>query len=137
MYDINYWAVLLAAVINFFVGWAWYSPMLFQKQWMRELGITMDPNMKPSMANMAQPMLAALVANIITVYVLAHAAVAFNATDITGAIQLGFWVWLGFYATTALSPVLWENRSLTWYFITAGQLLVTTMIAAVVIVLWH
>jgi hypothetical protein len=136
MYDINYWAVVVAAVINFFIGWAWYSPMLFGTLWMRELGIHMD-GMKPSMNTMLPPMLAALVQQLITVYVLAHVAIAFGALDVMGAVQLAVWVWLGFMATTVLAPVLWEKRSLTWYFITAGQLLVTTVIASLIVVLWQ
>ncbi|WP_409574424.1 DUF1761 family protein, partial [Salmonella enterica] len=31
---INPWAVLVAAVAAYLIGWAWYSPILWQKPWM-------------------------------------------------------------------------------------------------------
>ena len=36
----NYPAILVAALISFVVGGAWYSPLLFAKTWMRKPGST-------------------------------------------------------------------------------------------------
>ena len=77
-----------------------------------------------------------LVAQLVGAYVLAHVAAAFGAVGVMGAVQLAVWVWLGFLATNALSPVLWEGRSYKWYAITAGHLLVSTLAASLIIVLW-
>jgi len=38
MWDMNYWAVLLAAVSSFMLGGLWYSPVLFGKIWNDENG---------------------------------------------------------------------------------------------------
>ena len=38
MFDVNYIAVLVAAVSSFILGGLWYSPVLFGKAWMRESG---------------------------------------------------------------------------------------------------
>jgi len=38
MWDMNYWAVLLAAVSSFMLGGLWYSPVLFGKMWNDENG---------------------------------------------------------------------------------------------------
>ena len=35
----NYPAILVAALVSFVVGGAWYSPLLFAKAWMREAGL--------------------------------------------------------------------------------------------------
>ena len=35
----NYPAILVAALISFVVGGAWYSPLLFAKAWMKEAGL--------------------------------------------------------------------------------------------------
>ena len=136
MYEVNTLAVIVAAVVSFFIGMAWYSPLLFVKPWMKELGKTFDPKAMPSMASMLPQMGISLAAQLVGAYVLAHVAGAFSATGVMGAIQLGVWVWLGFMATNALSPVLWEGRSYKWYAITAGHLLVSTLAMALIIVLW-
>jgi hypothetical protein len=137
MFDVNYVAVLVAALAGFFIGWAWYSPMLFMKPWMQALGMPMDPNMKPTLSGMAPSMVVALVQQLVTAYILVHIAIAFGAVDWMGAVQLAFWVWLGFIATTMLSPVLWEKRSWTWYGIVTSQLLVSYVVMALILVLWH
>ena len=37
MYEIhvNYIAILVAAVVSFFIGALWYSPLLFAKRWIK------------------------------------------------------------------------------------------------------
>jgi hypothetical protein len=40
MPEINYLAVLVAAVASFILGGLWYSPLLFAKSWQRESGVT-------------------------------------------------------------------------------------------------
>ncbi|MCA9386304.1 DUF1761 domain-containing protein [Candidatus Dojkabacteria bacterium] len=43
--DVNFLAILATGVINFVVGMAWYSPVLFGKIWQRESGLQ-DSDMK-------------------------------------------------------------------------------------------
>ena len=38
MFDVNYLAVVVAAISSFVLGGLWYSPVLFGKAWMRESG---------------------------------------------------------------------------------------------------
>ncbi|MDX1705938.1 DUF1761 domain-containing protein [Pseudidiomarina sp.] len=38
--DINLWAVLVAALLNFLIGGLWYSPVLFAKSWQAAAGIS-------------------------------------------------------------------------------------------------
>ena len=40
--DINYFAVLVSALSFFVLGTIWYSPVLFAKAWMKELGFTKE-----------------------------------------------------------------------------------------------
>ncbi len=48
--EINVWAVLAAAVVNFVVGGMWYSPALFGRIWMRANGFTEEDLKKGSPA---------------------------------------------------------------------------------------
>ncbi len=38
--DFNYLAILVASLVPMVLGFIWYGPMLFQKAWMRESGMT-------------------------------------------------------------------------------------------------
>jgi hypothetical protein len=40
MPEINYLAVIAAAVASFVLGGIWYSPLLFSRAWQRESGVT-------------------------------------------------------------------------------------------------
>jgi len=49
MPEVNYLAVVVAAVASFLLGGLWYSPALFGKAWQREAGIS-DEQLKQGMA---------------------------------------------------------------------------------------
>src|SRR5258708_13272596 len=38
MHSLNWLAILVAAISTMVVGFLWYSPILFAKPWMREMG---------------------------------------------------------------------------------------------------
>ena len=40
METINYFAIIVSAASTFVIGGLWYSPLLFQKAWMRANGLT-------------------------------------------------------------------------------------------------
>ena len=48
--EINFLALLVAALSTLVVGFIWYHPKVFGTIWMREAGITMDESSKPNMA---------------------------------------------------------------------------------------
>jgi hypothetical protein len=46
MHNLNLLAVLVAAISTMVVGFLWYSPILFAKPWMREMGYDPDDKAK-------------------------------------------------------------------------------------------
>ncbi|MBI2935798.1 MAG: DUF1761 domain-containing protein, partial [Chloroflexi bacterium] len=38
--EINYLAVIVGVVLNMVAGALWYSPLLFARPWMKEVGMT-------------------------------------------------------------------------------------------------
>lgn len=40
--DLNWWAIVVATIVNMVVGGIWYSPMLFAKPWAKFTGRKMD-----------------------------------------------------------------------------------------------
>jgi hypothetical protein len=52
MMQVNFPAVLVAAISSLVTGMIWYNPKVFGTAWMRASGVTMDENKKPNMAVM-------------------------------------------------------------------------------------
>src|SRR5260370_14407296 len=50
MHSLNWLGILVAGLSTMVVGFLWYSPLLFAKSWMREMGY--DPNDKARMEEM-------------------------------------------------------------------------------------
>ena len=50
MPEINYLAVVVAALATFVLGGLWYSPVLFGKAWQREVGLSDEQLARSSMA---------------------------------------------------------------------------------------
>ena len=134
--DINYLAVLLAAVSSMVVGSLWYMPATFGKTWMKMTGI------KPNRSNMTAGKMAWLygsvfVASLVTAYVLAHMAFIgnkfFQDSFMTSSLQAGFWLWLGFTAVRIYVHDTFEMRRKKLTLLNAAHELVTIMVMAVII----
>lgn len=133
MVEVNYVAVFVAAVASFIIGFVWYHPAVFGTMWMRLSGVT------PAMANawsknLMQSMVLGFISMAISAYVLAHFATVWGAADLMNALQLGFWVWLGFQMPINLSAVLWEQKPWNLFALNGAYYLVSTVVMAVVIV---
>lgn len=133
---INYLAILLAGVVGMALGFAWYSPYLFAKQWMTASGMTPE-KMEAGKKRMPIAVAKGFVCQLTIAYVMVHFAVAFGAVDAAGALTLAFWTWIGFVATTSLHSVIWEGKPNTYWFINAGYNLVDFALIALVVVLWR
>lgn len=134
---INYLAVVLAGFAYMVVGSLWYGP-LFGKKWMALMGITPE-SMKSMKLSPMQAMAGGLVAALVMAFVLAHDAFVwgqFFGTAVTPtvfALQLAFWIWLGYVATTQIGSVLWENKSWKLFALNASYSLVSLIVMALII----
>lgn len=132
MVDVNYIAIIIAAVLNMVIGYIWYSPAVFGKTWMKMANIS-EASMKKGMGKAIGM---GIVASLITAYVLAQLIDLTGAVGVAGAVTLAFWVWLGFTATAMYSAVIYENRNIKLWAINTGYYLVSYIVMAAVIVLW-
>lgn len=130
--EINYLAILVAAVAAMLVGGFWYSPVLFGKPWMREMG--KNPDDMKGIAFPLKEMAIQFIASLVLAFVLA--LFIYRQATVGEAVTLALWIWVGFYVTLQLNSVLWEGRSWKLYFINIAQSLVTLVLMAVVIGLW-
>ncbi len=133
---VNYLAVVAAAVASMAIGALWYSPVLFGKQWMRLIGMSNEELEKAKAKGMGKSYAIMFLGSLIMAYVLAHFVQMAGATDLMGAAELGFWVWLGFVATVQLGTVLWENKPWTLYTLNTGYYLVSLIVMSGILVWW-
>ena len=133
-FDINYVAVLVAAISNMVVGSLWYGPV-FGSYWMKLNNFTPE-SMKTMHLKPAHAMVGGAVTALLMSYVLAHVAQAFGAVGIMGALQLAFWVWLGFVLVTLAESFLWEGKTYKLLVLNGARSIVTLVVMASIIVLW-
>ncbi len=131
---INYLAVLVAAVANMIVGTIWYGPVL-GKTWQKLMGFTPE-SMKNMPLTPAQAMIGGLVTALLMSYVLAHFVFLYGAVDLGGALELAFWVWVGFLATETAGVWLWEGKSSNLFMFNAAERLVAVFLMTIILTLW-
>jgi hypothetical protein len=137
--NVNFWAVLVAAIIEMGIGALWYSPVLFARPWMRAMGKT-EADMKAT-GGAASGYVGSLIASLVSAYILAH-FVAYAASftgDVSawGGVIGGFWAWLGFTAATGITSVLFEGRKWSLYLINAGYYFVAFVVMGALLAVWH
>lgn len=128
------WPLVAAAVAAIVIGYVWYHPWLFGRQWMRFNGVT--PEMAERGAKRAHLYEAiGFMVSIVIAYVLRGLLVSLSIVDTPAAVHLGFLLWLGIAAPVLLGSVLWEHRPLPLYLINAGYWLVALIAMSVILVL--
>lgn len=136
--SINYIAILVAVVANFFLGFVWYTP-LFGKAWAKEMGF--DTTIKPSGGQMAKGMIFMVIGNFLMAYVFAHNIAAWSFVpgieelgDIGNIMNSTIFTWLGFYLPVDIGVVTWEQKSWKLFWINTGYHLVMLLVAATILV---
>jgi formate hydrogenlyase subunit 3/multisubunit Na+/H+ antiporter MnhD subunit len=124
VFGISLWWVLLAVVVYFGIGALWYSPVLFLKQWQAEL-----KQKKAEMSTAAPSMVTAFLSILVLVLVEAYLVSLTGTQGFWSGSHLGFKLWLGFVATTALVNNVFQNGSKKLYAIDQGYHLVGIMLA--------
>jgi hypothetical protein len=135
MTEINYLAVVAAAVVAFMVGAVWYSPLLFGNQLM-ELR-SASPGVVAGTTMPAWKILVEFGRGLVVAYVLALLLGLLGDFGWRGALQLGVWVWVGFPITLLVGSVIWENTPWQLAAIHAGDWLVKLLLIAVILGVWR
>jgi hypothetical protein len=115
MPEVNWIAIILAAASSLLVGFAWYSPALFNKAWMREVGMTDE---KAKTGNMALIFGGAFALALVQCFCLAM----FFGSEMRWqqTTFYGFLTGLGWVATAFGVQYLFERRTWTLALINGG-----------------
>jgi len=133
MQEINFLAVVVAAMSAFVVGGLWYSPLLFGSAWMRVNNFTEEQVG-------AFPKSRMFGCSIVLSLVMAANLAIFLAdaqTDWVWGLTAGFLAGAGWVATGITVVGLFENKSWTYIFINAGYNIITFSLMGLIIGAWR
>lgn len=128
LFGVHWYLVVLGALAYFAVGALWYSPVMFSKQWAKELG-----KGKPNMSKAGPAMATTLLVMVVLVAVEAY---FYHATGVSTPIRgayLGAKLWFGFVATTALVNNVFQQSSKKLFAIDQGYHLVGMVLAGLIL----
>lgn len=137
MRKVNWTAVLVAAVVHFFLGAVWFT--VFKAPWLANLGMTQEQMMaKAGPGPIFYPYIVSFLCNVVIARVLAQVIVATSATPtMFHGIRVAFYAWGGFVATTFLTEYVFEMRHWTAWGINAGYPLVGMLLMGAILGAWQ
>src|SRR3974390_1637860 len=103
-HSLNLVAIFVAALSTMVVGFLWYSPVLFAKPWLHEMGYALNDKAKvKEMQKSAGPAyLASFLASVVSAFILAMFFHQMHVQSIDIGLLVASHVWLGFVATVQL-----------------------------------
>jgi hypothetical protein len=139
MHHLNWLAVLAAAIASMLLGFVWYSPLLFAKPWMREMGY--DPNDKAKVQEMQKSAgpayLGSMIAGLVSAFTLALFFHWLHVENLHIGLMAAFHIWLGFVATVQLTGALFMKQSMKLFAINTGYQLVCYLVMAAILTVWR
>ena len=111
---INPWAVLVAAVVAYLIGWAWYSPILWQKPWMAARGDNGSNWAESGKKEMPKIMLYGFINTLLMSFVIAIFLVLTGVSTLTETLQVALLLCFGFVVTVKFNDLLYTSRPPHW-----------------------
>lgn len=135
MHSLNLFAVFAAGISTMLVGFLWYSPLLFAKPWMREMGY--DPTDKAKAQEMQKSAgpayLGSFLASLVSAFILALFFHWLRVESLHFGLITAFHVWLGFVATVQLTGVLFMKQTMKLFAINTGYQLVCYLVMGAIL----
>ncbi|MBK9752344.1 MAG: DUF1761 domain-containing protein [Nannocystis sp.] len=127
--QINYFAVVTAAVSSFFVGGLWYSPALFARPWLQDCRLRETDLVGAGPVFAGAFACAMLEALVLTMFVDPHA-------DVVAGAVAGLLIGLGWVAPALTTTFLFERRPRRLLAIDAGYHVVTFTLMGAILGAW-
>ncbi len=132
--NINISAVLAAALIQFVLGWGWYTA--FVSIWLAGTGMSVEEMQGMSGGQMAFAYGGSFVAYALLYYVMAHFVSYTKSTTAKQGAQTGFWCWLGFVSTSLFVTYSYQLKPISLWLVDAGHWVVSMLIGGVLLAVW-
>jgi xanthine/uracil permease len=134
--DLNWLAVIVAAIAYFALGALWYAPPVFGRARQRAGGVEIPEGQRPGPAFYLGPLLTCLLATVAT----GMLALATASTRFGEGASLGVVLGVGVAAAVVFVMGIFDTHKpdpMTWFAISAGYHLVGLTIAAVIVSVWE
>jgi hypothetical protein len=132
--DVNWLAVIVAALAYFALGALWYSKALFAKRWISLTGV--DVSNPDATKGMAPIMLMSFIWMFITCVGLAILRSRLDLHVWQSGLKLGLLTGICFGVAAISISYLYEKRATGLHFINGGYTLLGNIIAAIIICCW-
>jgi hypothetical protein len=124
--DLNWIAIIVAAVVPMVLGALWYGP-LFSEPWLRAVGRTREELTGGQLGYVISAVGALIVS-----YAMARIMRWAEVDDLWNGALVGILIWLGFVATILAATTYYGGRPRALWFINAGYWLVAmTVVGAI------
>ena len=131
--QVNPWAVIAAALVNFVIGGLWYSPMLFGKPWMKANGFS-EADLRrgsPAVIFGASFVLCLLMAGNLAAFL------GDPGVDLGFAVAASTAAGLGWAAFGLAVVALFERRGLVYILVNGGYLTASFVAMGLVLGAWR
>ena len=128
----NWVVVIGAAVASMVLGFLWYSPILFGREWQELMGFKKGEKRGGMMKGYA----IMAIASVVSSFVLKQFIDLFYIVNFFDAIQLAFWIWLGFQATVIINQVIFGGKSWKLFVIDSGYQLGSLLLMSWILSYW-
>lgn len=140
MVDINYLAVLVAAIVQMLLGWLWYGP-LFGNTWTKLMNFSEEHMRAAKAKGMGGSMGIMAIGTLLMSWVMAifvtSAEAHYGIWTASYGAHVAFYLWLGFAIPLTLTSVLWESKSWKLWFLNVAYYLVGFLIMGAILGGWH
>lgn len=130
--EINWLALVVAALVNVVIGSLWYGPVLFGRQWQKVTG-----QRAGEMGNGGLGYGITILGSLVQAFILVHFVRYAGALTAVRGAEAGFWLWLGFVAIASLVHHVFEGRPWRLWQINAGYFLVVMVINGALLAAWR
>jgi hypothetical protein len=132
-WDVNYFAVVVAAVAGMVIGAVYFMPAVAGKAWMKAIGKTPE-----DLTGANQPVLYALAAVFTLLMATMLAAIIgwADAHTLANGALIGFLAWLGFSLPVVGLTFMFELRPMANHIITGLDYLITFVVMGAIIGAW-
>ena len=129
----NWLAVIVAAVVGYFLGALWYSSALFGKSWMNVQGFK-EEDLKNGWG---KAMIITFITTLLTAFVLEAVVATWNLTFWGHAIPISFLFGAFLYGGNQLSEYMYSRRPMKLFWITFGYRFVMIFVMTLILILWR
>lgn len=139
MVPINYWAVIVSAILAIGLGYLWYGP-LFGRQWVAMMGWSHDDIEQKLRRGVGPQYLLQAVSALVMAFALAHSIIFagsfLHQSGLFAGLEAAMWSWLGFVVPVSLGSVLWDGKPWKLWMLNVGYYLVMLLMMGAILGYW-